>query len=580
MLKQFSIFLIILSLTGLTHAEEQILELKNLQDHQVNYAGFVLNRDANVHIKAIGAGARRELRRVHNSYDDKNNMFAYAWILDSQTRKMVWRMTTDNTDKTGSSEWNRIFDDDVFLKKGRYEIYFSAVMPRFFSFENGYITLGRILKSIFSKSDVWDEDADRWMVRLSGVNQVISSRALRRDILRLKENALVNLTNMHDNVHETRGITLTQPLKVKIYAIGEGYDNEMFDYGWILNADTREKVWSMREPESDYAGGAVKNRLFRDEMTLPAGNYLVHFKTDDNHSYEEWNSNPPYDPFFWGITIQPLDNNFDRSVVRRYTEKKMKPIVSIIRVGDYAYLEKGLLINKTSKLRIFALGEGRDGEMFDYGWISNADNGKIVWKMRYKDTEHAGGADKNRLFDGVIELKAGRYIVHYQTDDSHSYEDWNMSPPDQPDKWGITIYPVGKKTYAQPLRRIRPKKKNILARLIRVGDDEHVRKQFELSHTTRIRIYCIGEGDWDEMYDYGWIENMDTGKKVWKMRYKNTRPAGGAEKNRLVDTIITLKAGTYRVHYRSDDSHSYHHWNEAPPHDKENWGITVYQLTN
>jgi len=63
------------------------------------------------------------------------------------------------------------------------------------------------------------------------------------------------------------------------------------------------------------------------------------------------------------------------------------------------------------------------------------------------------------------------------------------------------------------------------------------------------------------------------------MRYRKTEHAGGAKKNRMIDTIITLDAGTYSVHYRSDDSHSYHDWNSSAPHDKRNWGITVFNLS-
>jgi hypothetical protein len=37
-------------------------------------------------------------------------------------------------------------------------------------------------------------------------------------------------------------------------------------------------------------------------------------------------------------------------------------------------------------------------------------------------------------------LKAGKYIVHYQTDDSHAFGDWNADPPLDQTNWGITIY--------------------------------------------------------------------------------------------------------------------------------------------
>jgi hypothetical protein len=59
--------------------------------------------------------------------------------------------------------------------------------------------------------------------------------------------------------------------------------------------------------------------------------------------------------------------------------------------------------------------------------------------MTYRKTQHAGGARKNRLFSGTIVLEKGEYDVHYVTDDSHSYMDWNATPPDDQESYGITL---------------------------------------------------------------------------------------------------------------------------------------------
>ena len=59
------------------------------------------------------------------------------------------------------------------------------------------------------------------------------------------------------------------------------------------------------------------------------------------------------------------------------------------------------------------------------------------------ETEPAGGAAKNRLFDGVITLPAGRYVLCYDSDGSHSHADWNDDAPDEPESWGITVFRLG-----------------------------------------------------------------------------------------------------------------------------------------
>jgi len=572
------LLVILLSCRMAFSGENQLL-MRDLGNRQITYAGFLINSDRMIHVKAIGAGAESRLTRTRNYQQDRFNMFAYAWIINAQTREMVWRMTPENTRHTGWAEWNRIFNGDVKLKKGRYEVYFAAIEPSFFFFNGGFLSFGKLLHRIFSGDEDWQEESKEWMVRISNVDEILEARAVRKQQRTLKDRMVATLTNLHDEERAHTGFALTKPLKVEIYGLGEGYKGRMFDYGWLINADTREEIWKMREDESDYAGGAIKNRLFHVKLKLESGNYLLYYRLDANHSSQEWNANPPYDPFFWGISIRPVSAGYEPSIVKNYSESTQKPLISMIRVGDYAYREKGLLVKRPAKIRIYALGEGRDGQMFDYGWISRVSDGKIVWKMEYAHTQHAGGASKNRLFNGVITLQKGKYVVHYQTDDSHSYEEWNAGKPDNPKMWGITIYPVNKDWNAfTVLGQSQMRNKNIIARLVRVGDDEHVRKQFHLNKTTRIRIYCIGEGDEDEMYDYGWIENLTEHRTVWRMRYKNTEHAGGARKNRMIDTTITLPSGVYQVHFRSDGSHSYYDWNSAPPDDPQNWGITLYKV--
>lgn len=66
------------------------------------------------------------------------------------------------------------------------------------------------------------------------------------------------------------------------------------------------------------------------------------------------------------------------------------------------------------------------------------------------------------------------------------------------------------------------------------------------------------------MFDYGSIEDLN-GKIIWKMDMQGSKPAGGALKNRLVDTIIKIKAGNYYLKYKTDESHSPTQWDSPPP---------------
>jgi hypothetical protein len=118
------------------------------------------------------------------------------------------------------------------------------------------------------------------------------------------------------------------------------------------------------------------------------------------------------------------------------------PVAELMPMGDNEDARRTFELERETAVRVYALGEGRDGEMFDYGRIEDS-NGNVVWRMRYDETEPAGGAEKNRLFDGVITLRAGTYILRYNSDGSHSHADWNDDPPDDPESWGISVFRTG-----------------------------------------------------------------------------------------------------------------------------------------
>jgi CubicO group peptidase (beta-lactamase class C family) len=117
---------------------------------------------------------------------------------------------------------------------------------------------------------------------------------------------------------------------------------------------------------------------------------------------------------------------------------KLPLIAQIVGVLDNEDKSQAFSLTSSQAVRIFAIGEGQGGEMFDYGWIEN-DKGARVWEMQEPKTAHAGGAGKNRKVDAVITLPAGNYKLRYKTDDSHAFDHWNSLPPDI-NFWGIAVY--------------------------------------------------------------------------------------------------------------------------------------------
>ena len=555
------------SLAGFNEAQSNVLvEIKNFHKREVKFEGFTLAGPQNISITVVTSNREHPL-------------WTRAWILNSETRQMVWddrRASSRNDNRTSVT-----YTDTVSLPGGTYEVYYASFPYSFYNI-NGFSDL---MDFLGDKVFHWNDDEDftgdyrDLSVVVEGDGTHLDTKAVEQLQETYRKNSLFSMSGLWDNQSEHQGFVLSRPTQLDIYAIGEVRSDGAFDYGWIKNVKTGEIVWTMMNKDLDRAGGDRKNRMDKETITLPAGTYAAFYVTDDSHSTREWNAPPPYDPEFWGLTVRvSRDDMKDNAKLYAYENVPSKNIIAeISRVREKEFRSKGFTLKHGMDVRVLAIGEGMDGEMDDYGWIMDAGSNKKVWEMKYFDTRHAGGAQKNRMVDKVIHLEKGNYVVSYVTDGSHNYGDWNAAPPYDPDHWGITILGADENFAAgdvAPYDEENPK--SVLARIVRVGDDERRHKNFTLAKDGEVRIYALGEGRDDEMDDYGWIENAETGKTVWEMTYRMTEHAGGAEKNRRFDGTISLKAGEYIVHYRSDDSHSFEGWNDDPPSDPYNWGITVY----
>lgn len=551
----------------------QSIVLDDLYPEEVASAGFYLNADSKVKIEGTGSVF----------YEDWKAIVYYGWIIDSDTREAVWHLfdefkDSDFRDSSGQLD----FSLDMDLKKGNYELYFAAA---------------------HSNGNDWNDWGNTWAVRNFDdvINRIFDSRDRRKyrsgysddfyirvssdklkrvdldELLEKKaESAIVSFNRVGDDESLKEGFSLTDRTDLRIYSIGEADKDETFDYLWIYNARTREPVFEMEYDNTDFAGGAKKNIVFDEVVTLDAGDYIASYASDDSHSYEKWNALPPDDPSFWGATIWPANENDRDNVVAFREPKTLKPLVDLTRVRDDELVSQGITLSREMDIRILCLGEGAGDGMADYGWIMDANSREKVWKMRESRTDHAGGARKNRKISEVISLPKGDYIVYYATDDSHSYNDWNSARPHEEEMWGITLWAtddsdVRNVTSFDPRDFVN---ENSLVEILMVRDDEYIRESFTVDQDMDVRILALGEGTDGEMHDYGYIKD-ESGRTIWEMEYRDSDWAGGASKNREFNDRIFLEKGTYRVIYRTDGSHSYGDWNSRPPTDEEMWGIMI-----
>ena len=128
---------------------------------------------------------------------------------------------------------------------------------------------------------------------------------------------------------------------------------------------------------------------------------------------------------------------------------------------------------------------------------------------------------------------------------------------------------------AWPVRILPETDAPLIASIEDVKNGEQRKAQFSLDAPRRLRVFAVGEGRDEDMYDYAWIEDAATGERVWFMKPREADLAGGAAKNRKIDVSIMLPAGEYTLRYSADDSHAHDEWNDIPPPGGF-WGALVW----
>jgi hypothetical protein len=571
-------FLFIYGATA-ARAGDYVVEIADLQPGDMAIKGFELSQKGTLQIEAVGAGSEHQ-----------HGLFAYGWIIDTETREQVWSMTEDCTDLEHLSGTLQECSETVRLRPGKYEVYYYVGDPeRFLS--GGWNVSVKDLKDLIGligdaislddekKEKFYAEDAAE--LKLTIKADVPASPYT--PTFDRPTGAIVYFNQPEKDELHQQGFRLQREVSLVIHAIGEYSDSyDVFvDGGWIVDAGTRKKVWIMDKWNTERAGGADKNRVVYDSVTLPAGDYIAYYGTDDSHDPGEWNAPPPVDPMNYGMTITPIHAGDAASIMAFDKAPDETEIISIARVRDDSFVKKGFTLKKDARIHVVALGERgySENQMADHGWIADAESFDRVWEMTADNTDHAGGAAKNCMFDGMIDLPAGNYLVFYKTDDSHAYGDWNAAAPYDQRGWGITLYGVGKDFSSQSFTPVDdfPPSGNVLVSLIGLGDDVDTSWNFTLTKSTTIRVTAVGEGQSGEMFDYGWIEDAHSGDVVWEMTYRKSRHAGGASKNRVATATITLEKGEYVAHFITDGSHSFEDFNAEQPDNPERWGMMITQ---
>lgn len=543
---------------------------------EIDAFGFTINKETTIKIE----GSAGLFERMGN------DVMLYGWILDGKTRKVVWNLLKEENDRFfrfGGDPGRFTFERELTLPAGDYEVYYAAGINNDnrndFNIEFNLAELADLIFSTDERRDYRDERRfSKFSMSLIDDGKSIVQNDLYKNVNEFSNEAIASIVRAGDEEFIKKSFTVKKDIELNILGIGEQYDGEQFDFAWIVNAETYEKVWPNKSTRYLKAGGGRKNKMVSEKISLEKGDYTLYYISDGSHSYDKWNVLPPLDPQLWGISIWTDDK--DQNKVK-LTENADHFVLKLNKARDNDYLSQAFKIKKDMNVRVYSIGE-RSGryDMADYGWIMNVDTHEKVWEFTERYSEYAGGGQKNRMINEEIRLEKGNYIAYYVTDGSHSYYDWNVAPPLIPDLWGLSILAENESKNFELVKSHDASDDNILAQIVRVRDNEYVKKRFTLAKESKLRIYAIGEGDNGKMHDLGWIKNRETGRIVWEMTYRNTESAGGARKNKLFNGSILLPAGEYTVYYETDGSHSFRDWNASAPHDQEYYGISVFLISN
>ncbi len=590
--------LVVLALAVTVSAESvQFVKVRDFRKGELYCKGFEVKKPTSIHISAIGAASSND-----------QYLSAYAWIIPAGNLEPVWIMDDSNTDEAEADDRLREYDRNLELEPGQYQVYYYAGPVNSWDGVNFSLdwdqfkqALEDVKKELGNKAEDlaklekqlkennwnvtidsdWSHEMEEllaeYRLEISGDNNDIRSTTCSFT----SDRVIAEILHPDHEQYTSVGFSLAKPMDIEVQCIGEipDWSDSYADYGWIVNADTRKREWSMSDEHLRWAGGGEKNKMARRTFRLDKGNYLLYYVTDDSHGYDDWNCPPPYNPEAYGVRVTAVAKS-DLASVSTYRETTSQmALLSIVRAGDDFMEVKPFRVKQDCDVRVYALGEysSGSGDFADYAWIERLGDSRPFWLMQERNTESAGGAKKNRLADEVVTLPKGDYVLGYVTDDSHAYGAWNAGAPYDQKNYGVTLFAANSSFDRSLISELQEEaeSKDVLARIVRVGDDADETTSFTLDKPTRVHVVAMGEGSDDDMYDYGWIENVQTRDIVWEMTYRKTSSAGGADKNRIADTQIYLDAGTYRLHYVSDGSHSFGNWNATKPRNPQYWGISV-----
>jgi len=394
------------------------ITLSDLEIHELAQQHFQVSESLRVVIDAVGSIDERQ---------EAGGFAAYPWITQWSTGEVVWSMNAHNTSQNGSLV--QVDQDELTLDPGMYILNFAT-----------YGQGQHRARLPFRK------DRRKWKAVVYSFENENGLRPIIRP-MEISSDALIwKAAPLSGDEKKEYLFEVLDPIELNIYAIGQlGNQEEAqpVDYSRIEDALTGEVVWQFSRDNTTWAGGIQENRIFHGERMINPGIYRTVDVTNHRHHYNSWVGNPPFNPRGWGLHLSTSDHE---GVKKFDPWKQRRPLIKFDRVEDDEEHSSSFTISEPISVVFYALGEiTGPGNGYDLAWLEqHQSNGRsrTLWEMSWEGSIHAGGHRKNRKEVKFLRLVPGNYTLHYESDGSHSYEDWNSDKPDYPERWGVAMFPV------------------------------------------------------------------------------------------------------------------------------------------
>lgn len=190
-------------------------------------------------------------------------------------------------------------------------------------------------------------------------------------------------------------------------------EKKVFGFDSIVNRDYDIEVKIVQDRRGNYWVG-------------PTGEGLLRYNPNDKQLTNYTCPPQTYTPQAW--------HYFDSLLASQ------RSLIEITNPGNNTDTLLNFTVDESAYYLIASSGEIDDYGVYDFGSLTQ--KGKKVWELSKSESMWSGGEEKNRFQVNPVFLEKGNYQLSYQSDITHSCQNWDGKGPDKIEFCGIKVLPI------------------------------------------------------------------------------------------------------------------------------------------